>query len=107
MAVAGAPVAGVGASPGLAVATAGGVVSTIGEVLEIGTNLIAGDVGEGAGGAAVYVAGELAGMAVDRAVPGPNPDVAPQVKELIQATHETVKNMASDKTKEAGNKIRQ
>jgi len=106
-AAAGAPLAGIGASPGLTVATAGGALSTIGELLEIGTNFIAGDISEGTGSAAVYITGKLAEMAVDRAVPGPNPNVAPKVEELIKATNETVKNLTSEKTKDLANQIRQ
>jgi hypothetical protein len=106
-AVAGAPVAGVGAAPGLTVAAAGGVVSAIGTGLEIGINLISGNNKEAAGGAAVYVVGELTGMAVDKAIPGPNPDATPIIKEFLQAGQEAVKNKTSDAAKDVGKKLRE
>ncbi|WDO14734.1 RHS repeat-associated core domain-containing protein [Flavobacterium sp. WW92] len=105
-AAAGAPVAGVGATPGLAVATTGGIASGLGAGIEILTNLISGDVGEGTENVAVYLTGELVSKVVDKAVPGPNPDVSEPVKELIKAGQKAVSTLASDKTKEAANEIR-
>jgi RHS repeat-associated protein len=103
-AAAGATVAGVGASPGLAVAAAGGIVSGIGVGLEVATNLIAGDAGNGAEAGVAYVAGELAGMGVDKIIPGPNPSVTPQIKEAIKAGQEIVKNSTSNATQETTKK---
>jgi hypothetical protein len=105
-AVAGAPT-GVGAAPGLSVAAVGGVVSSLGTVMEVGVNIISGDVGEGAGTAVDYLAGEIAGMVVDRAVPGPNPDIAPEVKELLTAGREIVKNKTGDQASTISEKIRE
>lgn len=46
----------------------------------------------------VYVAGEMAVMAMDKAVPGPNPNVSLLVKKFLRAGQELMKNTASDKT---------
>ncbi|RXM42097.1 DUF6443 domain-containing protein [Flavobacterium sp. YO64] len=98
-AVAGAPVAGVGAAPGLAVATAGGVVSFVGSGLELGVNLISGEYSTAAGDVAAHAAGEIGGMIVDKAIPGPNPDVAPEITELFKAGKKIIEGQAGDKAK--------
>ena len=103
-AAAGSTVAGVGASPGLAVAATGGIVSAIGVGLEVATNLIAEDPDTGTGAGVAYVAGELAGMGVDKIIPGPNPSVTPQIKEAIKAGQEIVKNSTSNATQETTKK---
>ncbi|SDT67494.1 RHS repeat-associated core domain-containing protein [Mucilaginibacter mallensis] len=74
MAIAGAPVAGVGAAPGAAVATSGAIVSGVGTLLEVGVELITGDDKK----AAVTVTNEavnrglekLGEKALDDAMPG-------------------------------------
>lgn len=99
---------GIGAVPGvptiaggLTVAAAGGVVSLIGDGLELTTNLISGDLGESGENVAVFVAGEVIGNVIDKLIPGPNPDLTPAVKEIIQTTTEVVKNTISGEVKEA------
>ncbi|MDL2142626.1 DUF6443 domain-containing protein [Flavobacterium tructae] len=99
-AVAGAPVAGVGASPGLAVATAGGAVNLVGTGLEAGVKFISGDYSEGASDVAVHAAGEIGGIVVDKLIPGPNPDVSPEITELFKAGKKIIEGQVGDKAKE-------
>jgi len=97
---------GIGAVPGaptvaggLAVAGVGTVVSLVGDGLELATNLVSGDLGKSGENVAVVVAGEVAGNVIDKIIPGPNPDLTPVAKEIIQTTTEVVKNTVSNETK--------
>ncbi|SNR84382.1 RHS repeat domain-containing protein [Flavobacterium sp. ov086] len=98
-AAAGAPFAGVGAAPGLAVATVGGYVSTAGSVLEIGVKFITEDE-EAVGDAGAFVAGELAGFAINKVLPGTKGEVKQEIKEAVKAGREIIKNETNNKTKE-------
>jgi hypothetical protein len=84
---------------GLAVAGVGAVVSLVGDSIELATNLISGDLGKSGENVVVIVAGEVAGSVIDKLIPGPNPDLTPVAKELIQTTTEVVKNTVSNETK--------
>jgi ElaB/YqjD/DUF883 family membrane-anchored ribosome-binding protein len=101
----GAPIAGVGAAPGLAVATVGGYVSLAGSVLEIGVKAITGDE-EVTGDIGVFVASEAAGALAGKVLPGASQTASKGVKEAVKAGREVIKNMASDKVEDAGNEIR-
>ena len=101
----GAPIAGVGAAPGLAVATAGGYVSLAGSVLEIGVKVITGDA-EATGDIGVFVASEAVGFAVNKVLPGPKGEIKKEIKEAIKASRDIIKNETSNKTKEAINEQR-
>ena len=96
---------GEGAAPGLAVAGVGEIVSLIGTGLEVATNALSGDYSKAAAGGAIYVAGELAGKAVDAAIPGPNSSVAPVFQEVAKVGQKATKNIASDKAKEVIEKV--
>jgi RHS repeat-associated protein len=104
-AVAGAPVAGVGAAPGLTTAAVGGAISGLGDLLEIGTNFIAGDVDDSVSGTTNLLVGEVAGAVVDKAIPGPNPDVSKGVSDFLNSGKKATESMASDKAKEASKKL--
>ena len=104
-AVATAPVGGEGAAPGLAVAGAGEIVSLIGAGLEIAANALSGDYSNAAEAGASNAAGELVGIAIDKAIPGPNPTLAPEVKALFQIGQKATKNIAADKTKDVIKKV--
>jgi RHS repeat-associated protein len=83
-AVVGSAFAGVGAAPGLAVATEGAIIGGVGELLEISVEFLTNDK-DTAKDAGVYVASELLNVAVDKALPGPTPDLI-NAKEILQAT---------------------
>lgn len=102
----GAPIGGVGATPGLTLAAAGGTTSLIGTVLEVGINLVAGDGKEAVGVTGEYVAGELGGAVVDRVLPGPNPDLSKEIQEAVHVVNTTIEEIGTDKTKETVNEIR-
>jgi len=75
MAAAGAPVAGVGATPGLALATAGGFSSTVGNAMEVGVELITQDFSDNKTGKAIYNIGTayIIDKTIDALIPGPTP----------------------------------
>jgi hypothetical protein len=77
----------------------GAVVSLVGDGLELATNLVSGDLGKSGENVAVVVVGEVAGNVIDKIIPGPNPDLTPVAKEIIQTTTEVVKNTVSNETK--------
>ena len=104
-AAAGAPIAGVGAAPGLAVATFGGYISFAGSVMEIGVKFIADDE-EAVGDAGTFVAGELASFAINKVLPVPKGEIKKEVKEAIKATRDIIQNETSNKTKEIINEER-
>ena len=75
MAAAGAPVAGVGAAPGLALSTAGGISSTVGTAMEVGVELITQDFSDNKTGKAIYNIGTayIIDKTIDALIPGPTP----------------------------------
>ena len=75
MAAVGAPVAGVGATPGLALATAGGFSSTVGNAMEVGVELITQDFSDNKTGKAIYNIGTayIIDKTIDALIPGPTP----------------------------------
>ncbi len=97
-AVVGAGFAGVGAAPGLATIASGEIIGLAGSGLEILTNLITEDY-KGAGNEAGFVlAGELIDAAVDRALPGPTPDMSKAATSLLKESNEVVKSLAKAHT---------
>lgn len=87
---------GVTAAPGLTIAAAGEAVSLIGEGINVATDLIAGDVGSTTADVVSYGVSKAASVAVDKILPGPNPDVSQGTKQLIESTREMTKNKVSD-----------
>jgi len=85
MAAMGAPVAGVGATPGAAVASFGGIEQGVGKFMEIGVNLITGDYKKAATGTGetvvTYGLGELAKGTLNEIVPG-STGAATQLKKV-------------------------
>ena len=93
-AIAGAPVAGVGATPGLGLAATGAAISLTGKVVELTAEFISpGSGGRPAAQAisefGVQAAGEVAGIAIDRTFPG----AGQETKALIKETHGIVLDM--------------
>ena len=92
----GAPIAGVGAAPDLKVAGWGGILSTVGTVVEIGVKIITeddkamGDIGD-------YVATEVITAGVGKILPGTKGHKK-EIKGAIRATNEIIKN-------EVGNQV--
>lgn len=83
-AVVGAPVVGVGAAPGATIAAVGNGIALAGSGLEIVTNLIAGD-NKAAGQEAAFVTGGLVIAAfVDRALPGPTPNISEEATIILK-----------------------
>jgi hypothetical protein len=91
MAIVGAPVAGVGAAPGVAAASTGKAISLVGTALEISVEWIAGsDKNAGivfANEATYRVLGKVGEKAVDQLLPGTGPILS---AEINLATKETV-----------------
>lgn len=95
---AGAPFAGVGAAPGLAVATVGGYVSTTGSVLEIGVKFITDD--EEAGkDFGTFVVSKGTEAVVNKILPGAGTEASQTIKETVKATREIIKNEAGNASK--------
>jgi uncharacterized protein RhaS with RHS repeats len=101
----GAPIGGVGAGPGLTVATIGGYISGTAKAVEIATNFITGDSKEGVAGVTGYAASEIAGEAANKMLPGSGKLVSKEVKESIEVVNETIKGMASEKGEQISNKV--
>ncbi|MGV3459064.1 MAG: DUF6443 domain-containing protein [Flavobacterium sp.] len=101
----GAAVGGVGAGPGLEVAEVGGVMTFVGEVVEAGTNLISGDVEKGAAEGAIIALGKVLDGAIDAAMPGPTPDIAPKVTEALKATKAVGKETITDEAKKKAQNV--
>ena len=104
-AVVGAPIAGVGAAPGATVAAIGNGIGLLGSGIEIATNLIAGDNGA-AGQEAGFVAGGMViDAVVDRALPGPTPDMSKEATTILKEgvnvktilTERAIKNSQEEK----------
>jgi len=89
----------------MALATAGGIVSGIGSALEVATNIVAGDEKDAAVSGSIYVLGETAAYALDKALPGPNPDMAPEIREIITAGKEYMKNKGANTTSDLAKKL--
>lgn len=93
-AVVGAGFAGVGAAPGLAVAGAGEFTSLIGSGLEISTYGLTGQLGE-AGEEGAWVGGGIVLDAVlDKAIPGPTPDMSREMANALETGNELLKQGA-------------
>lgn len=68
--------------------------SGLGSSIEVLTNVIAGD-----GDDVEYTEGKVGGAIIDKVLPGPNPDMSPQVQECVHIVNETIKNIVEDKSK--------
>jgi len=101
-AAAGAPFAGVGAAPGLAVAKVGGVVSTTGSVLEIGVKFITNDE-EATKDATTFIVSKTAEALANKALPGAGTEASATVKEVVKATREIVKSEVGTVSKKTVN----
>ena len=98
-AAAGAPIAGVGAAPGLAVATWGGAVSTFGSVVEIGVKFITEDE-EASQDVGIFLASKATEAVVNKVLPGAGNEASKVVKDAVKVTREIIKNETSNKTKD-------
>ena len=97
--VAGAPFAGVGATPGAVVATTGHITSAVGSAMEIGVNFISGEYTNASEGVAIAIGGELINMALDKAIPGPTPNISKEAKILLKESNK-IKTMMIEKSAE-------
>ena len=100
----GVPFAGVGAAPGLAVATWGGVVNTVGSVLEMGVKLITQDE-EATKDVSAFVAGKVASLVVDKVLPGPTPDMSKPIKQAIQTTNTIIGSVVEKKSEKVTKEV--
>jgi len=91
-AIVGAPVAGVGAAPGLGLAGTGGAVKTIGDGIEIATNFLSGDTKSGAEGVAGSAVDYVIDKGLDAVIPGPTPKMSKEIRESAQNTKDIIKN---------------
>ncbi|MBK1442775.1 RHS repeat-associated core domain-containing protein, partial [Parapedobacter sp. ISTM3] len=111
MAVAGAPVAGVGATPGIAVAAAGETVGLTGVALEVGVHVVTGDLKKAiiaTGNEALYqILGIIGSKAIDQAIPGPTPDVSGDIKEATKRTINVIENTVKKVTDETVEKLKE
>jgi RHS repeat-associated protein len=96
-AAAGAPIAGVGAAPGLTTATIGGAISTFGSILEIATKVITNDDGA-SGDIKTFVAGKIISKGVDMALPGPTPDMSKQAEGMVKTVNKSIGVSVDEKT---------
>jgi RHS repeat-associated protein len=83
-AVIGAPIAGVGAVPGLSVAGAGNIVAVLGSALEIGIDLYDGNDADAYIGIGVETGAIILDASIDRMLPGPTPDMTPQMRSALK-----------------------
>jgi hypothetical protein len=83
-AVIGSPIAGIGAAPGLAVATTGNVISGLGTGIEIVVNFSSGNEGEATKDVAIEVGALVLDAAVDKAIPGPTPDFTSETRKILR-----------------------
>jgi RHS repeat-associated protein len=97
VAAAGAPVAGVGAAPGLALSACGGTLSTIGTVMEVGVELITGDFSNNK--TANAVVDKVAGKIIDSAVNDILPVPVSGTDKLLNESTKTLLNKTVEKLK--------
>jgi hypothetical protein len=94
-AIIGAPVAGVGAAPGLALVGAGTTENLIGAGLGILVNAVAGDTNKALQQSVNAASDKLVDIAIDKAVdaivPGPTPNVSGAFREALKANNEVAK----------------
>jgi len=90
-ALVGAGVAGVGAAPGLAVAGAGEFTSLLGSGLEILTYGLTGQLGESGKEGAWVGGGIILDALLDKAIPGPTPDMSREITNTLETGNELLK----------------
>lgn len=90
-AAAGAPFAGIGAAPGVAIAKVGGITSLAGTGMEITVNLITADYGEATENAVMEVGAELLSAGLDRLIPGANSDMDAVSKRIFEEGSKVIK----------------
>ncbi|AWK04509.1 hypothetical protein HYN56_09805 [Flavobacterium crocinum] len=103
-AAAGAPFAGVGAAPGLAVAGYGGTVSTIGSVLEIGVKFITDD-DEATKDLGVFLVSKGSEAAVNKILPGAGTEASQAIKEAAKVSREIIKGEVGNAAKGAAKEV--
>jgi len=110
-AVAGAPIAGVGAAPGATLAAAGKAVSLTGALLEVVVESVAGSNKNAAVTAANEVTYEVLGRvgfkAIDQLIPGPTPNVSGEVKEATKQTVGFFEGLLKKETDKTVDKMKQ
>ncbi|MBC7410104.1 MAG: RHS repeat-associated core domain-containing protein [Arcicella sp.] len=106
MAVAGAPIAGVGAAPGAAVAAEGAIISGAGALLEVATEFLTSDPNTGKD-AAIMVGAEAVNMLVDKALPGPTPNITKEAKAVIESGEKIITTGTQAKTTVVGNALKE
>jgi RHS repeat-associated protein len=105
MAVVGSAFAGVGAAPGVAVAAEGALISSFGAVLEITTEFLTNDKDTGKD-AAIAVGAEVINKVVDKALPGPTPNMTDEAKTVLKTGNDILKVTTAAKTTAVGNALK-
>jgi len=90
VAAAGAPIAGVGATPGLALSGVGSTVNLVGTVLEVGVEITTQDFSNNATGKAIgnTIMSFIIDEAVDAVLPGPTPSVRNETRRALDEMRE-------------------
>lgn len=101
----GAPIGGVGAGPGLAVATTGKVINELGVLVEIGTKIITNDDGA-SGDIKSFAAGKLICKGVDMALPVPIPGMSVQVEGMVKTVNMSIGNIVEERTEPITDKLK-
>ena len=111
MTVLGAPFAGVGAGPGVAVAGSGKTISLLGVGLETAVESIAGSTKNAAinvANEATYgILGAFGSKTIDQMIPGPTPDVSLQLKQATKQTVGFMEGLLKSQTDKTLNKIKE
>lgn len=111
MTVVGAAVAGVGASPGLAVSGTGKVTSLIGAGLEVAVEAVAGSnknaVATLANEVTYGAIGALGGKAVDQLLPAPLPGLSTEIKQATKQFMGFVESKVKSQTDKSVDKIKE
>ena len=101
----GAPIGGVGATPGLMVAATGKAINGLGSLIEIGTKVITNDDGA-SGEIKVFVAGKLVSKGVEMAVSVPIPGMSEQVEGMVKTVNMSIGNIVDKSTEPITDKLK-
>ena len=93
-AVVGAGFAGVGAAPGVATVATGEVIALAGSGIEILTNIITGDNKKAGVETGYVIAGEVINEVVDRAIPGPTPNISNATTGVLKSADNAISQEA-------------
>jgi len=102
----GAPIGGVGATPGLMVATTGKAINELGVIVEVTTKMITGDK-NAVGDSVNYIGGKVVGAVLDNALPGSSSLMSKSVNDAVKVGNKAVETMAEDKTENITDKLRE